>query len=752
MLSKNNRQERERKLEEKNNRFSIRKFTVGAASVLIGAFFIGVSGTQTAHAAEVTPATEQTSKASTETSDAAKKANQSVALDNKAAVSATEKTPAVAAKQVKADTQTVQSEFDQAAKNPGKPANADNTALNNASDAELNEMANLYNSSVAQHSNPNPAQSQSEKDGNPYVPLDQAYSDPKAYIGNADEMPKGTKYTWITSQSDLSKMLMEPGQHKVSILVTFPDGSTKTVTGNYLNVTGSNVQTVTTTQGSDASSISINDAVTNISPVANQWDPQSAHWTILPDTSVAGVTMGQAEVVYPTGNEQPVIIPVRVTPAPTQDVSDTVREEIDVHMPDSKEGSNDYYYKTITKQEMNGKETAGDYTWNPISFDAQSLDSVLAGKDFTFADTGLRNYSLPKVDGYVPKITTVITADGKGLEAGSKPGVDLLAELDEKIAANPYEIPAYTTNYPVSVIFHVTYEAVPTTTPVSDKVYQEITVRMPDDSSYYWKDINYQNMTGEKSSDGTETWNSVSYNAQSVDSVLADQGFTYNKTGYKQTLPTVDGYTATITGVQVLGGTTNDPHAAALLAELDKKVAANPYEIPAYSTNYPFSVGFQVTYVPTKSSTTGDPLVQPDLPPYEGGVPGIPETQPDLPVAPLPEEPETPTTPSDNNNNVPGQPVDTNEGTVAPHLTENPDNGDNSVETPVVHATEAVKADNTDNGVTAPVHAAVAHNDEKKENTLPQTGAKAGIAGMLGVMLVTVGAILGLAVTKKRKN
>ena len=146
----------------------------------------------------------------------------------------------------------------------------------------------------------------------------------------------------------------------------------------------------------------------------------------------------------------------------------------------------------------------------------------------------------------------------------------------------------------------------------------------------------------------------------------------------------------------------------------------------------------------------GIPETQPDKPAFNGGVAGIPETQPDLPVAPLPEEPETPT---DNNNNVPGQPVDTNEDTVAPHSTENPDNGDNSVETPVVHATEAVKADNTNNGVTAPVHAAaVAHNDEKKENTLPQTGAKATPVGVLGLMLASVGAIFGLAATKKRKN
>ena len=39
MLSKNNYQERLRKMERKQERFSIRKFSVGAASVLIGVLF-----------------------------------------------------------------------------------------------------------------------------------------------------------------------------------------------------------------------------------------------------------------------------------------------------------------------------------------------------------------------------------------------------------------------------------------------------------------------------------------------------------------------------------------------------------------------------------------------------------------------------------------------------------------------------------------------------------------------------------------
>lgn len=43
MLSKNNYQERLRKMEARQDRFSIRKFSMGAASVLIGFFFIGMS-------------------------------------------------------------------------------------------------------------------------------------------------------------------------------------------------------------------------------------------------------------------------------------------------------------------------------------------------------------------------------------------------------------------------------------------------------------------------------------------------------------------------------------------------------------------------------------------------------------------------------------------------------------------------------------------------------------------------------------
>ncbi|QNQ82655.1 Rib/alpha-like domain-containing protein [Lactobacillus sp. PV012] len=92
MLSKNNYKERLRKMEQKKERFSIRKFSVGAASVLIGFFFMGVGSQTTVHADTVTPqvetakSNENTAKAEAETTDEAKApASQAVEATSSAA-------------------------------------------------------------------------------------------------------------------------------------------------------------------------------------------------------------------------------------------------------------------------------------------------------------------------------------------------------------------------------------------------------------------------------------------------------------------------------------------------------------------------------------------------------------------------------------------------------------------------------------------------------------------------------------------
>lgn len=68
MLSKNNFKEKLRKMEPRKERFSIRKFSVGAASVLIGFFLMGISQGQTVKA-DTTPSrvTEEKNMQSSET-------------------------------------------------------------------------------------------------------------------------------------------------------------------------------------------------------------------------------------------------------------------------------------------------------------------------------------------------------------------------------------------------------------------------------------------------------------------------------------------------------------------------------------------------------------------------------------------------------------------------------------------------------------------------------------------------------------
>lgn len=86
-MSKNNFQERLRKMEDTKQRFSIRKFSIGAASVLIGLTIFGM-GNETVHAAEQ-PAQNQNGVNKEE------KAKQEVSVDPKANTAQFEKVSAV---------------------------------------------------------------------------------------------------------------------------------------------------------------------------------------------------------------------------------------------------------------------------------------------------------------------------------------------------------------------------------------------------------------------------------------------------------------------------------------------------------------------------------------------------------------------------------------------------------------------------------------------------------------------------------
>lgn len=116
MLSRKNYQERLRKMEPKKERFSIRKFTVGAASVLIGFSFMGMSNSEKAQAADVNanskPKVELTSK--NESSEANKEqanteAEKHAALNNNQVDKSTE-TKTVTNNEVKSEVAAAKAE------------------------------------------------------------------------------------------------------------------------------------------------------------------------------------------------------------------------------------------------------------------------------------------------------------------------------------------------------------------------------------------------------------------------------------------------------------------------------------------------------------------------------------------------------------------------------------------------------------------------------------------------------------------
>ena len=770
MLSKNNFQERLRKMEQKNEHFSIRKLTVGAASVLIGLTFLGFSG-HTVHA-DTTDAYGDTFTTAP-SKEPEKPTPEPVKYDNNQGF-----------------------HFDL----PDLPTKVTYNAPSDNGNENTTETQKPDSPTVeAPHFNNIPESTPKDvtyttapsKEPEP-VNTEKVAPNPVQGITNPNPPQPGR----VNSSGTSGDNITEHNETKtISRIVTVKNpltGETSTLADQSVTYTR------TASYNNDTKETTYSDwkVVAGSPDFAAVTVPKFEGYTPS-QSSIPAKTIDPNETGWVNSSD-----PVNITYSKydeqvewgTADPAGIASQEIEVRMPDS-EDSADYYYKSFDQRNVFGiKNDNGEYTWGVVTFDAQPIDSLLTGNDFTYSATGLRGEVLPKVpEGYRAKIVDVQTVGGDLWDTNDiEIRTRLLAELDKKVAENPYELPTYTTptgvstkNKPITAVFKIAFER--TSTPLKQDTFQELDIYLPNERDpQYYKHFDTVTVTGEKDANGKESWNSYSYQAHSLSSLLAGNDFiSANTASDNNSLPTMKGYTPKIVKAYLVNAPSDNPTLSGLLDELDAKIAANPSEIPAYTIpaglSTPVRVGFDVVYEANSTSGTpltqddkpafnggvagipltqddkpafnggvaGIPLTQDDKPAFEGGVSGTPETQPDLPVAPLPEEPETPT---DSNNNVPGQPVDTNEGTVAPHSTDNPDNGDNSVETPVVHATEAVKADNTDNGVTAPVHAAAAHNDEKQENTLPQTGAKATTTGVLGLMLASVGAIFGLAATKKRKN
>ncbi|MRM98857.1 Rib/alpha-like domain-containing protein, partial [Lactobacillus taiwanensis] len=115
-----------------------------------------------------------------------------------------------------------------------------------------------------------------------------------------------TSATW-TTKPDTSK----PGATTGTARVTYPDGTTETVTIPVI-VDGSEIKTITTTVGGDPAATEGIANLDNGGTTPVDGCPTSATWTTKPDTSKPGATTGTARVTYPDGTTETVTIPVAV--------------------------------------------------------------------------------------------------------------------------------------------------------------------------------------------------------------------------------------------------------------------------------------------------------------------------------------------------------------------------------------------------------------------------------------------------------
>ena len=645
MLSKSNKQEKNRRLEEKNNRFSIRKLTVGTASVLIGAFFMGVNGTQTVHAADTK---SETTTVNVNTLEQAPKENVNASLVanvdlgddlglgdllnnyNKQFGGKGQTNTGKEAQQASTSSQATQPTTSSQDKKQDQQSDLDKATDKLVKDA----VANLNKDPKAdapkvEVKKTNRTVTRNVDVYEPGVDPNDDFLDKGYYMGtlNMDDMPQ----TRVTIDDKEYPTLWGSESYDAMSLTDALKGNNWTLADD-----GTWNHTLPAEPGYTAKIARVKVEVLG-GPDGIFTQEQRDEAKKLTDQLNDDIAKNPYEIPAYTISS-PLGVTFYVGYSPTKETA-KVDEKVSVTLPDASDPDEDYYEGTIASDTINGTlgtNDDGKYTWNNhFTGKAQKLSDVLANNRFAYEGYGSEVKSFPAIKGYTAKIDSVTVKSAADNYVNNEAEVDtLMDELNDKIDANPYEIPAYTTTTPINVTFNVLYTK---NTPVKVETRERLDVTLPTstdpDEDYYYGGINTDanDMSGEKSEDGTYTWEPVEHAALDLNDALSKPDFVYAENGsWHNTLPSIPGYRAYISDVTANSaspmGNDNEAEVDALIDELEDKIHANPYEVPAYTTTTPINVYFYVEY--EKVSDNGDVVTTPALPEYKGNVAGIPETRP----------------------------------------------------------------------------------------------------------------------------
>ncbi|MBB1063565.1 LPXTG cell wall anchor domain-containing protein, partial [Limosilactobacillus fastidiosus] len=381
-------------------------------------------------------------------------------------------------------------------------------------------------------------------------------------------------------------------------------------------------------------------------------------------------------------------------------VTEQVGQQFDVQFPLSVgniqiNDQNAYYYKTSYR---NIESSDNGKTWTPVSYDATPLSTSLGGS-YRNAQTGYITQGLPEFKGYTPFISAVFV---RGSEAYDAEATALLNQLTAQIEKDPYDIPAYTLNLPLDVIFRVSYMT---------NTWQELDVHFNDESGnndYYYKTNSEQTM---RQNVNGNSWEPVSYKATSLVDALKGT-YTYAETGASQELPTHYGRIPYLSSAVIAYDPTYETESTDLLNKLMTAIKENPYEIPAYTLTVPLDVSFNV----------------------------------DWKDAPTPSQPATPTKDTDQNKPQEDQPTDNTSKNVVPGTVEG---NKNKSDLP----NKVVTTGNNGNGLNVQTTTVANDNNHSNKQALPQTGnTKNNTAAIAGLGLASLTAMLGLGGLKKKND
>jgi LPXTG-motif cell wall-anchored protein len=129
----------------------------------------------------------------------------------------------------------------------------------------------------------------------------------------ANKLPEGTIINW-TDPNKVQTDVNTPGEHEEDITVTYPDNSIDSVTIKVIAKAEPVTKPIKVTVGQTPDA---KDGISNLNNGGNTsvpGYPSGAHWfnDVAPDTSTTGQTSGTAVVTYPDGSTENVTIPVNV--------------------------------------------------------------------------------------------------------------------------------------------------------------------------------------------------------------------------------------------------------------------------------------------------------------------------------------------------------------------------------------------------------------------------------------------------------